>query len=134
MGIGPFALISFPSLVLFTGLCLPTKSAVSTAKQSRVNTTTKNSYFDKMKSFCKEHANGFLINLEDNSYYLTAWQNIAISWGDVCASIENGTCGTFQGLVRYDIFFHGQSRYNLQCDTDEVLVQKFGSSNWEKIN
>ena len=122
IGIGPFGLISFPSLVLFTGLCLPTKSAVSTAKQSRVNTTTKNSYFDKMKSFCKEHANGFLINLDNKSYYSTAWRNIAISWGDVCASIENGTCGTFRGLVRYGIFFHGQSQYNLQCDTDKVLV------------
>ena len=79
-----------------------------------------------MKSFCKEHANGFLINLEDKSYYLTAWQNIAISWGDVCASIENGTCGTFQGLVRYDVFstVKAGTTYN-------VILMKYWSKNLE---
>ena len=122
-GIGPFASISFPSLTLFTGLCKPTKSAVCTAKQSLVNSTTPNSYFHKMKSFCKEHDKGFSINLDDVSFYLTAWRFIATSWGDVCASIENGMCGTFRGKHRLDVYFHGQDLYNLQCNSDDIWVK-----------
>ena len=132
-GIGPFASISFPSLTLFTGLCLPTKHAVSTAKQSLVNCTTTNTYFYKMKSFCKELNSGFSVDLDDISFYLTAWRFIATSWGDVSASIENGMCGTFRGKPRMDVFFYGQDLYNLQCDSDDVWVKKFGTEVWKKV-
>ena len=130
-GIGPVASILFPSLALFIGLCLPTKNAVKTAKQSLVNTSTTKSYFPKMRDYCKKYNKGQSIDLADVSYYLKAWRFIAISWGDLSASIENGSCGTFRRSPKNDVFFYGQNLYNLQCDNDDIWVKGFESEDWK---
>ena len=84
-----------------------------------------------MGDYCKKYNKGQSIDLADVSYYLKAWRFIAISWGDLSASIENGSCGTFRRSPKNDVFFYGQNLYNLQCDNDDIWVKGFESEDWK---
>ena len=62
------------------------------------------------------------------------WKAIAKSLNEVTASIENATCAVFRGHKRYDIYFHGQSLYNLVEDRDALFVKDWESDEWNVLH
>ena len=62
------------------------------------------------------------------------WKAIAKSLNEVTASIENATCAMFRGHKRCDIYFHGQSLYNLVEERDEVFVKDWESDEWKVLH
>ena len=119
--------IGFASMCVFTGLAT-SPDAIQTAKQSRVNNSSKN---NPVKAMCDEIGIDF-----DTSGTISSgiWRPLAASIGEVPASIENGVCGNWRHKPTYDCFFHGQNLYNLSDTSRSVMVKAFGSKTWEPLN
>ena len=96
------------------------------------------SYLTLMKKWLEEHIvkNQIHLNIEEatsENKLKRMWKAIAKSMNEVPASIENATCAMFRGTKRYDIYFHGQSLYNLVEDSDLVRVRDWESDDWETL-
>lgn len=137
--LGTVGSLSFPSLCCFTGLCV-SKEAITTAKSVLPNMIkSDHSYLTLMKKWLKELVakNQMHINIEEatsENKLKRMWKAIAKSMNEVPASIENGTCAMFRGTKRYDIYFHGQSLYNLVEDSDIVRVRDWESDDWKNLH
>ena len=132
--IGHVSSISFPSVCVFTGLCT-SKAAIQTAKQSKLNKSSPNTYYHKLKDYMDQHklddTRG--LDLTKDSTYYNCWNAIAKSWGEVSASMENGCCGVFRSTPKMDVFLNKQTLYDLQCDQETVMVKTFGSTTWKRM-
>ena len=137
--VGTVGSLSFPSLCCFTGLCV-SKEAVTTAKSVLPNMSkSDHSYLTLMKKWLEEHIvkNQIHLNIEEatsENKLKRMWKAIAKSMNEVPASIENATCAMFRGTKRYDIYFHGQSLYNLVEDSDLVRVRDWESDDWKNLH
>lgn len=137
--VGNVASLSFPSLCCFTGLCT-SKDATITAKSVLPNMSEQDhSHTELMKKWLQElvEDDQMHVDIEEatsENKLKQMWKAIAKSLNEVTALIENATCAVFQGYKRCDIYFHGQSLYNLVEEWDEVFVKDWESDEWKVLH
>ena len=130
--VGPVASLSFAPLVVFTGLARGAH-AVNTARQSRVNTTTPNSYFKALTKYLDDYDTAEPKTKKDDKFLLRIFKAIAKSWNTVSGAIENGCCAAFRGAKKWDVYFRGQDLYNIDDMSLHPKVKRYGSDVWEEL-
>ena len=128
--VGDVASLSCAPLLVFVGLA-KSVHAVNTAKQSLVNTASRNSYFPRLRQFLDDHDTAAPKMKKDQDFFIRLFRGIAKSWNTVIGSVENGCCAVFRGKKKFDVYFRGQDLYNLDDRSSRVLIKKFGSQTWE---
>ena len=128
--VGDVASLSCAPLLVFVGIA-KSVHAVNTAKQSLVNTTSKNSYFPRLRQFLDDHDTAVPKMKKDHDFFIRLFRGIAKSWNTVIGSVENGCCADFRGKKKCDVYFRGQDLYILDDRSSGVGIQRFGSRTWE---
>ena len=138
--VGNVGSLSFPSLCCFTGLCTSNEARI-TAKSVLPNMSKRDhSYAESMKQWLQElvEDDQMHVDIEEatsENKLKRMWKAIAKSMNEVTASIENATCAVFRGYKRYDVYFHGQSLYNLVDERhDAVFVKNWESDEWKVLH
>ena len=127
--VGDVGSLSCAPLLVFVGMAKGVH-AVNTAKQSLVNTTSRNSYYPALKKFLDDHDTAAPKMTKDEDFLIRLFKGIAKSWNTVIGSSENGCCALFRVTKKYDVYFRGQDIYNLDDTSDVVKVKAFGSETW----
>lgn len=130
--VGDVGSLSFAPLVVFCGMA-SSVHAINTAKQSRVNQHTTNSYYEKVTKFLDDHDTAVEKTKKDAKFLMRIFRAIAKSWNDVSGSVENACCAAFREKKPYDIFFRGQDIYILDDLCSYPKVKRYGSYEWEKL-
>ena len=124
--------LSCAPIVVFIGKA-SSVHAINTAKQSMVNTDSKNSYYKDLKDFLNENDRGMPKMKKDHKFLFRLFKSIAKSWNTVIGSVENGCCAEFRTSKKRDVFFHGQDLYLLNDESSNVLVKPFGACEWSSM-
>ena len=59
-----------------------------------------------------------------------AWKSIGKSVGELMYTTENWTCATFRKNKTKDVFFKGQTLYNLTDESKFVKFKEYGTDDW----
>ena len=129
--IGKVSATSFASLAVFTGLATSVE-AISTARICNCNNMA--GYYKPMHDFTQQcYAAGYpkegVVQLLPHNFE-QAWRAIGKSLGELVCTLENWCCATFRSNHKYDVFFQGQTMYNLTDGSNIVKVKLYGSSEW----
>ena len=129
--IGKVSATSFASLAVFTGLATSVE-AISTARLCNCNNMA--GYYKPMHDFTQQcYAAGYpkegVVQLLPHNFQ-QAWRAIGKSLGELVCTLENWCCATFRSNHKYDVFFQGQTMYNLTDGSNIVKVKLYGSSEW----
>ena len=131
---GKVCATSFASLAVFTGLAT-SKAAIETAKMTNPNPEAR--YYEHMRKYVTDSYSGAhpeedLVEL-DPHHFILAWKSIAKSLGELVCTLENWSCATFRLKHKYDVFFKGQTLYNLVDTRNSVQVKLYGCTDWTEI-
>ena len=132
--VGTVCATSFASLAVFTGLATST-AAIDTAKMSNPNPKAK--YYEPMRKYVTDcysaaHPEKDLVEL-DTHHFILAWKSIAKSLGELVCTLENWSCATFRSKHKCDVFFKGETLYNLVDTRNSVQVKLYGCTDWTEI-
>jgi hypothetical protein len=128
--VGDVAYLSCAPLVVFVGKA-KSEQAINTAKQSMINTKSKNSYYHVLQQYLDGYDTAEPMMKKDEHFLMRIFRGIAKSWNTVIGSIENGCCATFRTAKKCDIFFYGQELYVLDDTCSKVMVKRYGVDTWE---
>ena len=129
--VGKVSATSFASLCVFTGLAT-SKNAIDTAKLSTCNNEA--GYYKPMINYINQcysaaYPEEEVGKLLPHNFEL-AWNAIGKSLGELVCTLENWSCATFRSNHKYDVFFQGETMYNLTDGSNKVKVKMYGSSEW----
>lgn len=130
--VGTVASLSFAPLVVFTK-CARSQEAINTAKQSRVNTTSPNTYYNALKELLEKEDDSEFKMKKDDKFVYRLFKAIAKGWETVVGTIENVCCAVFRKKEKYDVFFQGQDLFILDDTSSRVKVKKYNTKEWTDL-